>query len=124
ETYDFFSLPLFVRPNSFLALGANDLRPDYDYADGVELQLHNLEDGRTAETIVRDLKGVSELTISAVRSGNSISFKVKSSGKPFSVSLKGIGAIASVEGASAEVDGTVARFAAGAAEASFVITIQ
>lgn len=124
ETYDFFSLPLFVRPNSFLALGANDLRPDYDYADGVELQLHNLEDGRTAETIVRDLKGVSELTISAVRSGNSISFKVKSSGKPFSVSLKGIGAIASVEGASAEVDGTVARFAAGAGEASFVITIQ
>ncbi|WP_337098146.1 alpha-xylosidase [Paenibacillus sp. YIM B09110] len=124
ETYDFFSLPLFVRPNSFLALGANDLRPDYDYADGVELQLHNLEDGRTAETIVRDLKGVSELTISAVRSGSSISFKVKSSGKPFSVSLKGIGAIASVEGAAAEVDGAIARFAAGAAEASFVITIQ
>ena len=37
ETYDFFSLPLFVRQNSILALGANDQRPDYDFADGVEL---------------------------------------------------------------------------------------
>lgn len=124
ETYDFFSLPLFVRPNSIIALGANDLRPDYDYADGVQLELHNLEDGRTAETIVRDLKGSPELSISAARSGNSISFKLKSSGKPFSLSLKGLGTIASLEGASAELDGTVARFAAGTAEASFTITIQ
>ena len=45
ETYDFLGLPLFVRGNSFLALGANDTRPEYDYADGVELGLYALEDG-------------------------------------------------------------------------------
>lgn len=124
ETYDFFSLPLFVRPNSIVALGTNELRPDYDYADGVSLELHNLEDGRTAEAVVRDLKGAPELTVSAGRSGQSINVKVKASGKPFTLSLKGLGTIAALEGASAEVNGNTASFAAGVQEASFTITIQ
>jgi alpha-D-xyloside xylohydrolase len=40
ETYDYFSLPLFVRPGSVIAVGANDTRPDYTFADGVTLQVY------------------------------------------------------------------------------------
>jgi alpha-D-xyloside xylohydrolase len=123
ENYDFFSLPLFVRPNSIIALGANDVRPDYDYADGVQLELHNLEDGRTASTTVRDVKGATELTVSASRQGGAISVKVDGSGKPFTFALKGLGDIVSVEGLQAEFRGSVVQLPAGSKQLEFTIHI-
>jgi alpha-D-xyloside xylohydrolase len=36
ETHDYMSLPLLVRPNTRLPMGARDDRPDYDHEDGVE----------------------------------------------------------------------------------------
>lgn len=123
EKYDFFSLPLFVRPNSIIALGANDVRPDYDYADGVKLELHNLEDGKSAETTVRDVKGAAELTISAIRQGRSILVKVDGSGKPFSIALKGLGDIVSIEGVQAGVNGSVAQLSSGSKQLEFTINI-
>ncbi|OMF22207.1 alpha-xylosidase [Paenibacillus sp. FSL H8-0548] len=123
EKYDFFSLPLFVRPNSIIALGANDVRPDYDYADGVSLELHNLEDGKTAETIVRDVKGATELTVSASRLGGAISVKVEGASKPFSFAIKGLGSIASIEGIQAEVDGNVVKINPSSKLAAFTINI-
>ena len=35
EQHGYLSLPLMVRPNTVLPVGANEDRPDYDYADGV-----------------------------------------------------------------------------------------
>ena len=45
ETHDYLSLPLMVRPNTVLPLGTVDSRPDYDYADGLELHVFAPEDG-------------------------------------------------------------------------------
>ncbi|KRE29742.1 alpha-xylosidase [Paenibacillus sp. Soil522] len=123
EKYDFFSLPLFVRPNSIIALGANDVRPDYDYVDGVRFELHNLEDGKSAATIVRDVKGATELTVSASRQGRSILVKVDGSGKPFSFALKGLGDIVSIEGAQAVVTGSVAQLSSGSKQLEFTVNI-
>ncbi|KPV51003.1 hypothetical protein SE17_23710 [Kouleothrix aurantiaca] len=50
ETHGALSMPLLVRPNTVLALGANAARPDYDYADGVTLQVYELAEG--GETLV------------------------------------------------------------------------
>lgn len=60
ENHNFFSLPLFVRPNSILATGANDTRPDYDYADGAEIGLYQLADGAAVSRTVRSVKGAAE----------------------------------------------------------------
>ncbi|MBE1576982.1 alpha-xylosidase [Amycolatopsis roodepoortensis] len=49
---DMLTVPLLVRPNTVLPLGAVDDRPDYDYADGVTLQLYRLEDGARITTTV------------------------------------------------------------------------
>lgn len=35
DTYDYFSLPLYVREGSILPIGAVNDRPDYDYEDGI-----------------------------------------------------------------------------------------
>ncbi|CAM3979993.1 alpha-xylosidase [Paenibacillus alkaliterrae] len=123
EQYDFFSLPLFVRPNSIIALGANDVRPDYDYADGVSLELHNLEDNRMAATLVRDMKGVTEMTVTASRQGRAISVKVDGSGKPFTLAVKGLGDIVSVDGAKAELVNGVVQLSAGESQVELTIHI-
>jgi alpha-D-xyloside xylohydrolase len=43
--HHFLSLPIFVRPNTLLPLGARDDRPDYEYADGVTLVACEIAEG-------------------------------------------------------------------------------
>jgi alpha-D-xyloside xylohydrolase len=124
ETYDFFNLPLFVRGNSIVALGANDVRPDYDFADGAELSLYNLEDGHTANALVRNLKGEPELKVTASREGGLIRVDIEGSGKPLMFTVKGNESIASVDGASVSLDGNTVSIPAGLAKTSFSIRIQ
>ncbi|CAD6554163.1 hypothetical protein LMG27952_05557 [Paraburkholderia hiiakae] len=39
---------IYVRPNTLLAIGTEDQRPDYDYASRSELHLFELADGASA----------------------------------------------------------------------------
>lgn len=52
EKHGYLSIPLYVRENSILAVGARDDDAVYDYANGVTLRVYALGDGRTAETLV------------------------------------------------------------------------
>ena len=99
EQHDYLSLPLYVRPNSIIALGHEDSRPDYDFANNVELHVFALQDGSHASTIVCNQQGQPELRVHANRRGNKISIRTEGAGKPWSVVLRGIFEIASVEGA-------------------------
>lgn len=107
ENHNFFSLPLFVRPNSILATGANDTRPDYDYADGAEIGLYQLADGAAVSRTVRNVKGAAELNVTAAKSGNVVTLSAEGAGKPFRVALHGMGDIASVQGGTLAADGTI-----------------
>lgn len=107
ETYDFFGLPLFVRQNSILAKGANNSRPDYDFADGVELGLYQLQEGVTVTRTVRNMKGETELTVTAVRQGSKVTLVAEGAGKAFKVSLHGMGEVAYVQGGELTNEGTV-----------------
>ncbi len=42
ETYDFMSLPLWVKENTLLPVGACTNRVDYDYADSVEIRAYRV----------------------------------------------------------------------------------
>ena len=57
EIHDFMSMPLMVRPGTVLPLGAVDSKPDYDYLDGLELHVYQLEEGETRVVTIPDLKG-------------------------------------------------------------------
>jgi alpha-D-xyloside xylohydrolase len=100
EQHDYFSLPLMVKPNSIIAIGGNELRPDYNYADGVVLHLFELEDGREASAVVYNTQGEPELEASAERSGSRISIQAGKVGKPWEMLLHGIDDVDAVEGAS------------------------
>ena len=68
--YDFFSLPVFVRENSILPIGAHDDKTVYDYADGVTLRVYNLTD--KAERTIVDAKGKTILTVKAVNENGKV----------------------------------------------------
>jgi alpha-D-xyloside xylohydrolase len=69
EVHGFDSLPLYVRENTLLALGSNEQRPDYDYADGVTLALYALGDGQSASCTVPRTDGTSVATVTVSRRG-------------------------------------------------------
>ncbi len=51
---DYNSIPLFVRENAIVAKGVRDDRPDYDYADGVEFRVYELN--LSADSVLSDGK--------------------------------------------------------------------
>lgn len=125
ERHGFLSLPLLVRPNTLLALGAEDGRPDYDHADGVELALYALADGASAEAAVRDLKGAPQLAASVSRSGGTLTLRVSGAGKPLRLTLHGgLPAAAAVSGAGARLEDGAVWLSGWGGEATVTIELQ
>ena len=67
ESYDFMSLPLWVRENSVLPVGARDDRPDYDYTESLTLRAYSLKEGASASAAVYDEKGALALSAKLTR---------------------------------------------------------
>ncbi len=103
KEYDYLHLPLMVKENSIVAMGAHDDRPDYDYADGVKLRIYALQDGVTAESVVYDMKQNADLSVSAVKNGSQITIKTQAA-KPYTVRLVNVTA-KGADGASVTMDG-------------------
>ena len=52
EKHGFRSLPLYARPNSLIAWGRRDDRPDYDFADGSVFAAYALDERAEASASV------------------------------------------------------------------------
>jgi alpha-D-xyloside xylohydrolase len=70
ERHGFDSLPLLVRPGAVLPLGAREDRPDYDYADGVTLQVCGLADGASRAITVPAPDGGTAAVFEVSRAGD------------------------------------------------------
>jgi alpha-D-xyloside xylohydrolase len=103
--YDYLSLPLYVRPDTLLAIGADGTRPDYDYAKGVELRLYELGEGRTAVCEVPTTEGGVALRATAERKGSVLTILLSRPLEGGRVALCGIHAVAGVEGGSSVARG-------------------
>ena len=110
ENHGYLSLPLMIRSNSIVPVGANDQAPDYDYADGVTLHIFDLQEGTRVRKTVAGLDGSPVLTISAHREGEKITLEVEgatrpgSATQPWSALLRGIPTVQSVAGGAAQPD--------------------
>ena len=56
-TYDYFSLPLYLKENTLLALGTVEDRPDYNYAENSELHFYAPVEGKEALCRIPDTQG-------------------------------------------------------------------
>jgi len=95
EHYDYMSLPLFVKPNTILPVGATGSRPDYDYMDDVTFQIYELEDGQNASATVNNLDGDIIGTITATRSGQTIDIQTDTKNKPYHIQFMNVASIQS-----------------------------
>lgn len=104
EKHEYLSIPLMVRPNSIIAVGNVEEKADYDYADGVTLQVFEIEDGATLSSIVCNTNSIEELKVSVERMGDYISIKTQIENKPWSILLRGIFKVEEVKNATSSVE--------------------
>ena len=78
DTYDYFSMPLYVKPDTILIRSNTDDRPDYDYTDNIIVHIYELEDGHTAAADIVNMKGETVNRITAKREGSSIKISTDS----------------------------------------------
>ena len=104
ETHGYMSLPLMVKPNTIIPVGANEQQPNYDFGDGVTFYVFELQDGATTTARVPTIKGEEAMTVKASRKGQQVRVQVQGEPKPWSVLLRGVGSVQSVEGGVAKAD--------------------
>lgn len=102
ENYDYLSLPLFIKENSILAIGHDDDRPDYEFANNVTFELYQLQDNQQATAFVTDINGNIKGEIKAVKLNNGIHIETSMEGLTYSILLAGYESITSVS--AGEVD--------------------
>ena len=94
---------MMVKECSIIALGARDDRPDYDYADGVELRIYELHNGAATERTVYGMDKQAALTVRASRHAGALTLDVETV-KPYTVRLVNVRAV-SAEGAEIRIEG-------------------
>lgn len=72
ESYDYFSLPLFVRENTLLPMGSENGRPDYDYEAALVLRLYQPIEGKKAVCVIPNVNGEIVNVITAEKQGDKI----------------------------------------------------
>lgn len=98
EKYDYMSLPLWVKPNSIIAVGSNDGRPDYNYCQNVTFHLFEIQEGNTIRTTVPNLDGTDGMKVTAQRKDNIITIQVDNSQQPWNVLLRNIDSVEEAKG--------------------------
>lgn len=99
QQHDFLSLPVYVRDNTLLALGANDQQPDYAWHEGTAFQLFNLDDGREALCEVPAADGSVLFTLRVSRTGNQLTVHSEGTATDWTLCLRNIPQVTGVEGA-------------------------
>jgi alpha-D-xyloside xylohydrolase len=104
EQHNYLSLPLMARPNSLVPVGANEQRPDYEYADNVTIHIFAPRDGATLSTRVPTIKGEDAMTFEVRREGQYVRVQGRDATQPWRVLLRGVEAVQSVEGGTSQSD--------------------
>jgi len=100
--HDFMSLPLMVRPNTVIAIGDHQDRPDYDYSDGVTLRVYEFEDGKRVSLVIPSVKGEVEMKFEIKRENGTLTVERHGASNPWKLLLVGINSVKSVNGGTVE----------------------
>ncbi len=100
EIHDYMSLPLMVRPNTLLPIGADEQNVEYDYGKGLSLHLFQL--GSCARASVKDMHGKDMLDAVARKDGNEITVSFSGRAEDLSIVLRGVEKVENLTGARAE----------------------
>lgn len=100
EVHGFTSLPLMVRENTILPIGADDQNVEYDY--GKDLTLHVFQLKTTAAADIKDKDGNDLLRVTGAKEDGALRFHFAGKAENLRMLLHGIPGVKSVSGAQAE----------------------
>ena len=100
EVHDFMSLPLMVRENTLLPIGADDQNVEYDYGKDLTLHLFALKDQARAD--VKDMYGNPMLTARAKNEGGSVTLTFEGRAQNLSLVLRNVHQVKDLTGADAQ----------------------
>lgn len=98
EKHGYLSIPLYVRENSIVAVGAKNDNAVYDYADNVTFRAYAIEVGKTVQTTVYNTENELEASISITHEGSVYKISADSP-KNSKVELVNVGTPSEVTGA-------------------------
>lgn len=87
EVHDFMSLPLMVRENTILPVGALDSTVEYDYSKSLTLHVFELNDEAQCEVV--DMKGEKFMTVTAKNMAGKVSFHFDGQAEGLKIVLHG-----------------------------------
>lgn len=90
EEHGYMTLPLMARENSIIPVGAIDNKAEYDYADGVTFHVFELVDGKETAADIYNIHGEKVSSITAIREGNSISFRTSNLPNSYHILLRNV----------------------------------
>lgn len=102
EKHGYLSIPMMVKENSIVAVGANNTIPDYDFGKDVTLEVFELVNGKESSTKILDKETKLVLTATALKTENKLEFNVEANDS-YSILLRGINEVSNVEGANIEL---------------------
>ena len=104
EKHGYLSIPLMVKENSILAVGAENQDAVYDYSEDVTLKVYELKEGETASTEVYDQQSNLALQVSMTKTGQAIEIEVNAE-KSYRILLINRTDVISVEGGTTHIEG-------------------
>ena len=103
ENHGYLSIPMMVKENSIIPVGAVDTVPNYDFGKDVTLNVFNLVENKEAFVEVVNENSDVVLKAKALKVNNTITFDVEANDN-YSILINGEFNIEKVEGAEAKVD--------------------
>ena len=98
KQFDYFSLPIYVRENTILALGDHHEQPDYDYEQQVTYHVFSMQDGNLAQTVVVTREGEVAQVATMQRVGDHYQFHVDGTRGTWQLRVHGHHALHVVQG--------------------------
>ena len=114
---------MLVKENSIIAVGANDTKPDYDYRKDVSLLAYELKDNEKAAAEILDMERNKFLSVEAIKNDKVINIKSEGTDGTWSLVLKNVTNVKSVEGASFVVEGNDTKITVENGNADIVCTL-
>jgi alpha-D-xyloside xylohydrolase len=97
EVHDYRSLPLMVRPGTVLPVGQHSDRPDYDFAEGVRLQVYELAEGSPVSVTVPTIQGDPAAVFQVERQSGLVRIQQQIGTKPWEALLVNILQVLKIE---------------------------
>jgi len=121
EKHGYTSIPLMVKENSIIALGSQDDKPDYDYADGAEIRFYELKEDVEVSSVIYGMNNKTELTVSALKKNGVVTISTESK-KDHSLRLVNVKAV-SATGATVSYEGNDTILVPAKGTSSIIVTL-